>query len=121
MVTREGIKTQYPAVIFRTDFAAGVKMSMGQAVRHKRLQSDRAWPDLFIAEPKYVKADKEWYDGLFIELKAVNIYRKDGTLLSNPHIREQAEMLERLRQRGYAAHFAIGFDQARKIIDEYLK
>ena len=29
-------------------------------------------------------------------------------------------MLERLRQRGYEAHFACGFDEAKKIIDEYL-
>ena len=29
-------------------------------------------------------------------------------------------MLEQLRQRGYVAEFACGFDEAKKIIDEYL-
>lgn len=88
---------------------------MGQAVRHKRLQYSRAFPDLFIAQPRNGKA------GLFLELKARNIYKKDGTLLANPHVAEQAEMLAELRIRGYEAQFAVGFDKAREIIDRYLQ
>lgn len=53
------LRMQYPDVIFRTDFAAGVKMTMGQAVRHKKLQSGKAYPDLFIAEPRYQKGIHE--------------------------------------------------------------
>lgn len=45
------LKHQYPQIIFRTDFAAGIKMTMGQAVKHKGLQSGKAYPDLFIAQP----------------------------------------------------------------------
>lgn len=33
---------------------------------------------------------------------------------------EQANCLHDLRQRGYCAEFAIGFDEAKIIIDEYL-
>lgn len=32
----------------------------------------------------------------------------------------QAEMLERLRAQGYKATFAVGFDQAKQIINSYL-
>ena len=30
-------------------------------------------------------------------------------------------MIEQLRSRGYAAHFAVGFGEAKKIIDNYMK
>lgn len=110
------LRYQYPDVIFRTDFSAGVKMTMGQAVKHKRLQSDRAYPDLFIAYPT------EDYHGLFIELKAdnVTVFKKNGELTSNPHIQEQHIMLERLTGLGYRASFAKGFDEAKRLIDEYI-
>jgi hypothetical protein len=61
------------------------------------------------------------YGGLFIELK------KDGTRLkkmngdwASGRIAEQAAVLEGLRKRGCKAEFAVGFDGAKKIIDEYL-
>ena len=37
------------------------------------------------------------------------------------HIEEQAEMLEKLRARGYRAEFGVGFDGCKKIIDNYLR
>lgn len=90
-------------------------------MRQKRLQGGRrSWPDMFIAEVRSL-GDK-YYHGLFIELKkaGTRIYRKDGRLVANEHIHEQFDMLEQLRQRGYIAEFACGFDEAKKIIDEYL-
>ena len=104
-------------------------------MRQKRLQGGRrSWPDMFIAEPMARKIDLSkdspfdkaaklvMHAGLFIELKkaGTRIYRKDGRLVSDAHIREQYDMLEQLRQRGYVAEFACGFDEAKKIIDEYL-
>jgi hypothetical protein len=117
------IRLQYPGIIFRSDFASGMKLSIGQAAKHKRLQSSRAYPDLFIAEPRNERLTGAYtghYCGLFIELKAKTIYKKDGTLLANPHVAEQADMLEKLKLRGYMAKFAVGFDEAKAIIDEYL-
>jgi hypothetical protein len=109
------LRIQYPSAIFRSDFASGMKLTMGQATKHKALQSSRAWPDLFIYEPV---ADRQ---GLAMELKAegVTVFKKDGTLRKDEHLEEQAAMLEALRRRGYVATFAIGFDQAKSIIDEY--
>lgn len=109
------LRLQYKSVIFRTDFAAGIKMTMGQAVRHKRLQSERAYPDLFIAEPR------NGFAGLFLELKAVNIYKKNGNLKADPHLHAQNEMLTRLQNKGYFASFAIGFDHAKRLIDVYMR
>lgn len=108
------MRLQHPDVLMRTDLG-GIRLTFGQAAQVKRMQGGRrAWPDIFIAEPR-----GDWA-GLFIELKAVNIYKKDGSLKANEHTAEQAVMLEKLRSRGYKAVFAIGFDEAVAIIEEYL-
>lgn len=111
------LKLTYPRILFRTDFAAGVKMSMGQAIRHKKLQSGRAWPDLFIAEPK------GGFHGLFLEIKGdeARVFNKKGHLLKNQHLIEQGDMIALLRSKNYAAYFAVGFDQARDLIQMYLE
>lgn len=72
---------------------------------------------MFIAEPVGYLGQS----GLFLELKRekTRLKKKDGTWAS-PHIAEQAEMLEQLRARGYGAEFAVGFDEAKEIIDNYL-
>lgn len=108
------LRLQYPGILFRTDFAAGIKMTIGQATKHKRLQQGRAFPDLAIYEPRH------GFCGLFLELKAVSIYKRNGELVSKPHIQEQQEMLKLLRSKGYQAQFAVGFDEAKRLIDEYL-
>lgn len=109
------LRIQYPGVVFRSDFASGLRLTMGQAVKHKQLQSARAWPDLFIYEPRGI------YQGIALELKreGVKVFKLDGTLRSDPHLQEQAEMLDMLSARGYVARFAVGFDSARTIIDDY--
>lgn len=71
------------------------------------------------------KPDNEmWhiYNGLYLELKAEgnSPFKKDGTLKKDEHLEEQEEMLEALRLRGYKAEFAIGFEETKDIIDDYL-
>jgi len=34
--------------------------------------------------------------------------------------KDQAEVIERLKEKGYAATFAVGFDEARMEVDMYL-
>ena len=120
------LRLQYPNVLFHSDFGSGIKLTPGQAMRQKRLQGGRrSWPDMFIAQPaqrSHEYPDACYRFGLFLEIKRpdVKIYKKNGDLVANEHIREQAALLERLRQRGYVAEFACGFDEAKKIIDEYL-
>lgn len=111
------LRLQYPNVQFHSDFGSGIKLTKGQAIKQKRQNGGRrAWPDMFIAEPKGTK------HGLFIELKreGTRIKKKDGSSATE-HIAEQAEMLGKLANKGYQAEFAVGFDQAKEIIDNYLK
>ena len=122
MQVADYLRLQYPGVLFHSDFGSGIKLTMGQAIKQKRLQGGRrSWPDMFIAQVRSL--GDRYYHGLFIELKkaGTRIFKKDGTLVSDAHICEQFDMLEQLRQRGYMAEFACGFDEAKKIIDEYLR
>ena len=135
------LQTQYPDVIYRFDLAADLKLTPGQAAKHKRLHKKRGYPDLFIARHGEVVFgpcnDRRLVYGLYLEIK------KDGTKLKrdkdakkplkgeikirkkgdwwDKHVEEQAEMLERLRQAGYKAEFGVGFDECKQIIDEYLR
>jgi hypothetical protein len=114
------IRLRYPKVLFHSDFGSGIKLTIGQAIRQKRQNGGRrAWPDMFIAEPKsHLRFE---FRGLFVELKkdGTRLRKKNGDYASE-HIREQAEVLEELDKRGYCACFAVGFDEAKKIIDGYL-
>lgn len=62
------------------------------------------------------------YHGLMIELKKTGekIVKKDGTYKTD-HLKEQAEVLSKLQAQGYYAVFAIGFEQAKNIICQYMK
>lgn len=112
------LKMLHPDVIFMSDIASGMRMSIGQAVKAKKFRSSRGQPDLFIAKPS------RNMHGLFIEIKkeGTKIYLKDGeTVVSDPHIQEQWAILDELRLMGYAAEFGIGYDECIRIIESYLK
>ena len=110
------LRKNYPDVLFRTDFSSGMKMTPGQAAKHKKFQKSRAWPDLFIAESNILAS------GLFLELKAegTKIYKRNGEIRQNKHLIEQDKMLEELSKKGYRARFVIGYDQAIFEIQQYL-
>lgn len=122
------LRKNYPDVLFRTDFSSGMKMTPGQAAKHKKFQKSRAWPDLFIAKSGVVRLKDDNNDlvfirnGMFLELKAegTKLYKKNGEMVANKHYREQAEMLKKLRSNRYAAYFSVGYDQAIQIITDYL-
>lgn len=109
------IRLQYPKVLFTSD-ASGIRLTMGQAVKMKKMKSNPGWPDLFLAEPKGK------YHGLFIELKrdGERIIKLNGDPVSR-HIAEQIEMISILNNKGYSAWMIIGFDNVKKVIDWYFK
>jgi len=108
------LRLQYPSVMFHWDLA-GLNLSRAQAGMMKAIQGGRGYPDLFIAHPV------EQAKGLFIEVKAVTPYLKDGvTLKSDKHLKEQQHCHICLRQRGYVAVFGTDFDECKEIIDKYL-
>ena len=106
----------HPGTIFNTDLS-GIRLPIALAKKAARLRSSRAFPDLVIYEAR------RGFASLFIELKAegARIWLKDSTLSKDKHVREQARMLSALTMRGFCASFAVGFDEARKLIDWYLK
>jgi hypothetical protein len=109
------LRFQYPKILFNSDMS-GIRLTMGQAVQAKSLRSNSGFPDIIIYEPRGS------YYGLFIELKRAGerIFKKDDSP-ATPHIEEQMLCMEKLKERGYHADFAIGFDDAKKLIDGYLK
>lgn len=112
----EYLRLAYPRVMFLSDVRAAMKLTIPQAVRSKKIQADNfACPDMVIFEPSGN------YHGLFMELKASSPYLKNGQLTANAHIREQANALNRLRDKGFRAEFVWSFEMAREIIDEYLR
>ena len=110
------LRLQYPKILFNSDMS-GVRLTPGQAKKINSLRSSRGWPDIHIPEPRGI------YHGLFIELKkeGEKIYKKDGITPISDHISEQIELMEKLYIRGYKVDFCIGFNSAKKMIDEYLK
>lgn len=120
---------QYPDVEFHSDFGSGAVLSARQAaIQLQQNGYRRGFPDLFIAKPKIVYEKGEDGEergfiagGLFLELKkeSKKLYKKDGSFASR-HIAEQADRSEKLRQAGYIAEFAIGFEAAKDMIDTYL-
>lgn len=108
------LKLLYPNVMYNTDLS-GIKLTIGQAVKLKNLRSYRGFPDIVIYEPRDI------YHGLFIELKrdGERLHKMNGDYISE-HIKEQHECMRELEKRGYACGFAIGFCQAKEILDKYL-
>ena len=77
------LNAQYPTVIYHFDTGSGGTSSIGIAMRNKRLNKWRGYPDLFIAKRKHM------FCGLFIEIKAESIFKKDGSMKKSPHLSEQ--------------------------------
>lgn len=110
------VTMQYPKVIFNTSMS-GVNLGEVVGKRYKDLGNKKSYPDFFFAEPL------NGYHGLYIEYKKTGekLFKKDGITYKTEHLQEQAEMIEKLNARGYYATFCIGFDEAKKTIDNYFK
>lgn len=108
------LKLQYPDVVFTCD-SSGIRLTIGQATALKAQRSTHKIPDMIILKPNAE------YHGLILELKSEDSspYLKDGSLSKGQHIQEQNQTLTALLNIGYYAVFAVGFDNAKKIIDDY--
>ncbi len=109
------LKYQYPKVIFSSD-ESGVNKSKASAGMATVLRSGSKLPDMFIAEPKGI------YHGLYLEFKKKSPYLKDNyTLSSDKHIQAQSFMLTRLEEKLYFARFVWTFEEAKRLIDLYMR
>ena len=106
------LRLQYPDVIFTSE-SAGVRLTIGQAVKVKKMRSGDKLPDLWILEPKGK------YSGLLIELKAGSPYKKNGQP-KTPHFAQQLKTIERLNKKGYLAIACASFDETKQNIDSYM-
>ena len=107
---------QYPKILFLSDMRGFLSLTFPQANRSKSVQKPEfACPDLICFAPR------RGYHGLFLELKAETVWKKDGTLKSDPHLKAQAKTILDLQSIGYFVEFVWDFDDARKIIDWYLR
>jgi len=88
-----------------TASANGGKRNYYEAIKLKRMGVSPGFPDIEIPYPSGK------YHGLYIELK-----RKKGGKVSP----EQAEWLQYLRDKGYYAEIAHGFEEAKEIVTHYL-
>lgn len=109
------LKVNYPDVVFLSD-ASGLSLPKGQATKWSRLKSEKGLPDLIILEPRGT-----WH-GLCLEMKRTGkkLVKKNGELMKDEHLKEQYELLNKLLGKRYYCNFAIGFEHARKIIEEYM-
>lgn len=110
------IKLQYPKVLFNTDLS-GLKMTIGQAKQAKQLRSCSGFPDIVIYRSV---AHPVFYRALFLEVKKESPFNKSGNYKTE-HIKKQAELHEKLEHEGYKIYFVWSFEQAKSIIDRYLK
>lgn len=110
------LRVAFPKILFNSDMAGAMKLSIGQAVQISRLRSNKGFPDIAIYEPK------NGYNGLFIELKkeGEKLMKRDGTPVTE-HIQEQLNCINLLNAKGYKCFFCSGWDSAKETIDNYLK
>lgn len=115
------LKSYHPNVIFRTDFAAGIKLPPWIAKRQKILQWRRGFPDITLYQPARPEGYETFCHGLVLEIKAagVKLKTRDGRWAED-HFREQYEMLVLLKSRGYAAAFARGYEEICAVFEWYL-
>lgn len=97
------INAQYPNLLYCAS-AGGVRTSMKQAVKMKKTGYVKGFPDLFIYEPK-----GQWH-GLAIEMKTAK-----GVMSQS-----QKDWQAKLINNGYQAVTCKSFDEAKKVIDDYM-
>lgn len=108
------IKLQYPDVYFLTDPSGMFQKGWGAKKQLQDNRSTHAQLDVIILEPRGK------YHGLVIELKreGENLYKKDQTPVTE-HVGKQMKSVNLLYKKGYMTNFAIGFDEAKCLIDSY--
>jgi hypothetical protein len=110
------LSLQYPKVLYLSDTIASLRLTIPQQVRNKAIQkSGFHCPDLLILQPN------DTYKGLFIELKVLTPFKKDGELKASDHLLAQWNTIQDLNQLGYFACFSWGLEMTINIINLYIK
>lgn len=105
-------------ILFRVDVAADLRVSIGLAVKNKKVQMEElGYPDFFLA----MKNKK--YGGFYIEFKKdkSEVYKLNGDYKKNKHLEDQLKMHQALRNQGYKVEFAWNFTMFVNMVENYLK
>jgi len=108
----------YPKIAFISDTVASVKLTKPQAYRNKQIQKQGfKCPDLIIFQPN------KYFHGMFLELKTENPFTLKGEIKASQdnHLAGQRDTLKQLSKLGYFAQFVWTFDDAKILIDQYMK
>lgn len=115
------LRVAYPKALY-CGSAGGMYTNKVQYSKMKASGYVKGFPDLFIYEPRGI------HHGLAIELKwKEEPFMYGSAARGGKSIRlgkptpEQKQWIESLNARGYVAGICYGFDEARKMIDNYLK
>jgi hypothetical protein len=112
----EFLRLQYPKVLYLSDTIASIKLTKPQQGRNKAIQkAGFSCPDLLILQPNNT------YKGLFIELKVLTPFKKDGNLKASDHLINQWNTIQDLNKLGYFACFSWGLEMTINIINLYIK
>jgi hypothetical protein len=103
------LRLKYPNVTFFASANGGLRNKI-VAAKLKKAGVCPGVPDLFIARGRSIPAGKEYFLGLFIEMKISN-----GSISPAQRI-----MMGKLTRAGYRCEVCYGADEAMKVLDEYL-
>lgn len=108
------LRKNYPAVRFTADFVGHAESL--SSIAHIHRATDFTTPDLMIFKPSGI------YHGIFMEFKTTDfkLYRRDGKMIANQHIRDQYKTLLDLRKEGYYADFIPGCQRAIDVFTQYM-
>ncbi len=111
MSVSDYLRLQYPKVLF-CHIANERQTSPRRGAKLKRMGVRSGMPDVMIFQCKVNQETNKLENiGLAIELK----------IKPNQPSKNQLEVLEQLKQQGWATHICYDFDKAKSIIDTYLK
>lgn len=110
------LKRAYPQVLFHFDYGADALLTGRQAAERKHLSWGRGWIELLLFEPR------RQYCGLALDLKRedVMLFKANGQYATD-HLQEQADCMDKLRDRGWWCGFTKGFEVTKDTIERYLR
>lgn len=111
---RDSMVGQIPDLALLNASLNGVRLTIGQAVKAKKMGMSRGYPDVSLPVPRGE------YHGLFIELKALPYINAEGKKIVPKVSVEQAYWIDALNKQGYCAFICQGFEAAKKTILRYL-
>jgi hypothetical protein len=109
------LRLQYPNVIFFHAPNEGKRTPFEQFKLAYLGGNNVKTPDLAI-----MQVNKHFH-GLFLELKSKSPFKLNGDILKDKHLSAQAHLLDNLKAKGYDCYFCWRLDDARQIIDNYMK